>query len=202
MVAEVVDAVDIPVTADIEAGRGASPEAVARTVEDVLEAGAVGVNLEDSRPEAPGSLFDVGVQCDRLAAARRRADDVGVPMFLNARCDVYFGALVEPETRLATALERAQRYVDVGADGVFLPGLIDREEIETVVSALPVPLNVMLWPGLPSTADLTALGVRRISQGARDSSSPWPTSTARRGPTSRTMPTHRRPTRRSNPRSI
>ncbi len=164
-VGAIVDAVEVPVTVDVEAGRGADPGAVATTVADVLAAGAVGVNLEDSRPDVPGALHPVDDQCARLAAAWHAAEAAGVPMFLNARCDVYFGADVAAEARLDAALRRAESYVAAGADGVFLPGLVDADELRVVTAELDAPVNVMLWPGLPPTSVLRAAGVRRISQG-------------------------------------
>ncbi len=166
LVARIVDAVDVPVSVDIEAGRGAAPDAVAATVADVVEAGAIGINLEDSRPDRPGSLFDVDEQCERLAAARRAADADGVHRFVNARCDVSFGAAIEPGAQLAEGRGRARAYVDAGADGLFLPGLVDVDDLRAMVDAAGVPVNVMLWPGVPPVRELRAAGVRRISQGA------------------------------------
>jgi 2-methylisocitrate lyase-like PEP mutase family enzyme len=154
-------AVDVPVSVDIEAGRGAEP--VLRTaVADVVAAGGVGINLED-RDEEPGRLIDPDTQAERIAAAR---DAGGADLFINARCDVYFGAAIPDADRLEAALSRAQRYVAAGADGIFLPGLVDLDVIRRVTSDVSVPMNVMLWPGLPSVDELAAAGVRRISQGA------------------------------------
>jgi 2-methylisocitrate lyase-like PEP mutase family enzyme len=165
-VAAITEAVDVPVTADVEAGYGEDAAAVTAAVAGVLDAGAVGINLEDSRPSVPGSLFDVDAQCERLAAARACADGRGIRLYLNARCDVYFGASVPADEQLSTALTRAQRYVEAGADGLFLPGLVDLETLTQVVAAVPVPLNVMMWPGLPPLDELARVGVRRVSQGA------------------------------------
>jgi 2-methylisocitrate lyase-like PEP mutase family enzyme len=161
-VAEMTAAVDVPVSADIEAGQGAAPDKVASAVADVLQAGAVGVNIEDSRPDAPGQLFDVAEQAERLAAARAASDD----LYINARCDVFFGAAIPDEEKVDAALARAAAYVVAGADGIFLPGLLDLDTIGRVTSAMDAPLNVMLWPGLPPVEELEKAGVRRISQGA------------------------------------
>ena len=159
----IVEAVDVPVSVDIEAGRGADPSAVEAAVADVVSAGAVGINLEDRRHDEPAALFEAPQQYERIAAARRAG---GAELFINARCDAFFGADVDPGAQLDTALTRLHAYVAAGADGVFLPGLVDVGGIERVVAEVPAPLNVMLWPGLPPIADLTAAGVRRISQGA------------------------------------
>jgi len=166
-IVEIVDAAgDVPVTADIEAGQGPAPDDVAQAVADVVEAGAVGVNIEDSQPEVPGQLFATTAQCERLAAARASADAAAVPLYVNARCDVWFGGDIGSGDQLSEGLARAAAYVEAGADGVFFPGLIDADTLATVCREIPAPVNVMVWPGLPPVDDLAALGVRRISQGA------------------------------------
>jgi 2-methylisocitrate lyase-like PEP mutase family enzyme len=163
--AEIVAAVDVPVTVDIEAGYGPSAADVDRMVAGVVAAGAVGINLEDGRPDQPGALFEIADQCGRIEAARSRAAAEGVDVFVNARCDVYFGAAVPPEQRRSAALDRTRRYRDAGADGVFLPGLTDLDVVAEVASTVQIPLNVMLWPHLPAVAELEQAGVRRLSQG-------------------------------------
>jgi 2-methylisocitrate lyase-like PEP mutase family enzyme len=160
-VESIVAAVDVPVSVDIEAGRGAEP-VLRAAVADVVGAGVVGINLED-RDEEPGRLIDPDTQSERIAAARAAG---GADLFINARCDVYFGAAIPEADRLDAALSRAQRYVAAGADGIFLPGLVDLDAIRRVTADVPVPMNVMLWPGLASIDELAAAGVRRISQGA------------------------------------
>jgi 2-methylisocitrate lyase-like PEP mutase family enzyme len=163
---EIVEAAgEVPVTVDIEAGGGAEPADVVRTVADVVAAGAVGVNLEDANPEVPGTLFDVDDQCRRLSAARAAAEEQGVPLYVNARCDTYFSPAVEPAQRLDETLKRTAAYLAAGADGIFLPGLVDAGILRTVVASVGAPVNVMVWPGLPPADELGRLGVKRISQG-------------------------------------
>lgn len=158
MVESIAGAVDVPVSVDVEAGR----DDVAMSVADVAGAGAVGINLEDKRHDVAGALFDVGVQCERIAAARAGG---GADLFINARCDVFFGADLAEDARVDEALARAARYVAAGADGIFLPGLVDLDVIRRVAADVTAPLNVMLWPGLPALDALADAGVRRISQG-------------------------------------
>jgi 2-methylisocitrate lyase-like PEP mutase family enzyme len=166
VVADIVDAAgDVPVTADIEAGQGPAPSDVATAVGDVIAAGAVGVNIEDGRPDAPGQLFTTEAQCDRLRAARAAAERHALPLFINARCDVYFGARVGETERVQQLLERATAYVEAGASGVFVPGLTDLDVLTELCKTVSVPVNVMVSPGLPSVEDLAGAGVRRISQG-------------------------------------
>jgi methylisocitrate lyase len=162
----IVGAVALPVTADLESGYGDAPEVVAATVSAALEAGAVGCNLEDSFP-ADGSLRDIAAQCTRLAAARQAADAAGVPMYLNARTDVFFQkpAAAHDETMADAALERARAYADAGASGLFVPGVVADRLIARLAAGSPLPLNVMVMPGVPARARLAELGVARISHG-------------------------------------
>jgi 2-methylisocitrate lyase-like PEP mutase family enzyme len=160
-VRDIVAAVDVPVSVDIEAGRGEDPT-IERAVRDVVGAGAVGINLEDGRHDEPGRLFDISEQCERIAAARAAG---GADLFINARCDVFFGAALDTPDPLGEAMRRVTSYLAAGADGIFLPGLVDLTAIQHVASEVRAPLNVMLWPGLPPVEQLAAAGVRRISQG-------------------------------------
>jgi 2-methylisocitrate lyase-like PEP mutase family enzyme len=161
----IVAAVDVPVTVDAEGGYGPSPEDVAETVRALIQVGAAGVNLEDSL--APGGpLFPVEEQAARLAAARSAADAAGVPEFvINARTDVFLFGIGEPEGRLDDVLARTAAYVAAGADGVFVPGLVDLSALRTLCAESPVPVNVMAFPGAPSVAEFIAAGARRISVG-------------------------------------
>ncbi|MBV2156479.1 isocitrate lyase/phosphoenolpyruvate mutase family protein [Kitasatospora sp. SUK 42] len=159
VVARIAVAVGVPVTVDIEGGYGQTPDDVARTVTLLLEAGAVGINIEDG-PRPPAAL------AERLGAARRAARTAGADLFVNARVDTYLLGSGNPATRLAETLERARTYVDAGADGIFVPGLADTAAIRELAAALTVPLNVMAGPGMPLVAELGALGVARVSLGS------------------------------------
>lgn len=158
-VARIVASVSVPVTVDIESGYADDADGVARTVDAVLEAGAVGINIEDGRlhPEA---------LADRIGAARRAAERAGVRLFVNARTDVHLAGLVDPERLLAETLERARRYRGAGADGVFVPGVRDAETIRALVESIDGPVNVMAGPGSPTVAELARLGMARISLGS------------------------------------
>ncbi len=162
----IAGAVDVPVSADVEAGYGPSPADVAATIDAVIGAGAVGVNLED-RPGPDGtSLWSVAEQSARLAAARAAADAGGAPFVINARTDVFLFAVGEPEQREAMVLERAAAFAQAGADCLFVPGVSDPELIARLVAGSPLPLNILLAPASgTSIAQLTELGVRRISIG-------------------------------------
>jgi 2-methylisocitrate lyase-like PEP mutase family enzyme len=159
-VREILAAVTIPVTADIEGGYGPGPEDVAMTVEALIAAGAVGVNIEDSH--APGGpLFDPAEQADRIQAARAASASAGLPeLFINVRTDVFLYGIGVPEARLDNVLARSFAYAQAGADGLFVPGLTDLQAITELAQASPLPVNVMAGPGLaaPSTTWTTQAG--------------------------------------------
>ncbi|MEV0148201.1 MULTISPECIES: isocitrate lyase/phosphoenolpyruvate mutase family protein [unclassified Nonomuraea] len=160
----IAGAVSVPVSADVEAGYGPAPEDVAATVAAVVRAGAVGVNLEDRSGRADTPLFEPEEQAGRLAAARAAADRLGVPVWINARTDVFLtGAPAREGVR--EALRRAAGYAEAGADSLFVPGLTDPEAIAELAAG-PLPVAVMVWAGAPPVAELAAAGAVRVSLGA------------------------------------
>lgn len=165
-VARIVEAVDVPVTADIEGGYGPSPDDVAASVEAVIGAGAVGANIEDSR--APGGPLHAPVeQGERLRAARSAAQRAGLPEFvINARTDVFLFQIGAEDGRLDDVVARAEIYAESGADCLFVPGLVDLDALKVLVTRSPLPINVMAGPGAPDVAAFEAVGVRRISVGS------------------------------------
>jgi 2-methylisocitrate lyase-like PEP mutase family enzyme len=165
LVARIVAAVDVPVSVDIETGYADDPGGVAETVRSMVEAGAVGVNLEDGWHGGREPLRSVTAQCERLAAARGAADTGGPAFFLNARTDVYMGGVADPAARLAEALDRATAYLAAGADGIFVPGVVDFEVVAKLAGELTAPLNVLGGPHASSVAELARAGVARISLG-------------------------------------
>lgn len=158
----IVAEVDVPVTVDLEAGYGASHDELAASVHAVLAAGAVGINLEDA--QATG-LRDCHAQAERIAVVRATADSAGVALFINARTDTYLQSVGDSGDRLAETVRRAERYLAAGADGVFVPGVLDPDTLHALVRQIPAPLNVMAGPGGPSVTELAELGVRRVSVG-------------------------------------
>ncbi|MFD3697313.1 isocitrate lyase/phosphoenolpyruvate mutase family protein [Streptomyces sp. NPDC058646] len=159
LVSRVASAVSVPVTADIEGGFGAGPDAVAETVSGVLAAGAVGINIEDGR-RAPAD------HAERLAAARSAAEAAGVPLYINARVDTYLFGLGEASARLDDTLARAAAYLRAGATGIFVPGVTDPATVAELAQGIDAPLNVLAAPGAPTVAELGALGVARVSLGS------------------------------------
>lgn len=163
-VARIAERLSVPLSADIVAGYGSSPEAVAGTVDRVLDAGAVGINLEDLHPSRD-RLFRVDAQLRRLEAVRRAAAKRDVPLVINARTDAFRNAPGEAPERLRDAIRRASAYRDAGADCVYPMGLADADSITAFVEALHCPVNVMIRPGLPPLSELERIGVKRVSFG-------------------------------------
>ena len=167
--ARIVAAVDLPVTADIESGFGDTPGKVATTVARVLETGAVGINIEDAHP-APASpdqpLRPIAEQATRLAAARSAANHARIPLYINARVDVFLRRAGAESERLAETLDRARAYLDAGASGIFVLGVRDPETIAALTAGIDAPVNVGGAPGALSVAELGGLGVARVSMGS------------------------------------
>jgi 2-methylisocitrate lyase-like PEP mutase family enzyme len=162
-IGRIVAAVGVPVTADLEAGYGATAADVGETVARAAALGAVGANLEDARTDG---LYGIDEATDRVAAARAAAPRGS--FVLNARTDTFLAASAAASAAevFEETVERAVRYVEAGADCVFVPGVVEEDTIRRLAGAIPAPLNVVA--GLASTTDaptLFSLGVKRVSLG-------------------------------------
>jgi 2-methylisocitrate lyase-like PEP mutase family enzyme len=159
LVARIAKVVGVPVTADIESGFGRTADEVAGTARAIVEAGASGVNIEDGLGDG---LRDVAEQAERYAAAREAAPE----LYINARVDTYLRGVGDPAGRLEHTLERAQKYLDAGASGIFVPGVIDLGIVAELAKGIAAPLNVLVWPGAPAVAEFAKAGVARMSLGS------------------------------------
>jgi len=164
-VARIARAVKVPVTADIEHAYATTPEAVAKVVLEVIDAGAVGINVEDLVP-GTRDLEPIPLQCEKIAAIVRAADTAGVRIVVNARTDVCLKAIGPPESRVAVAIDRGRAFLAAGADCVFVPGVTDAATIGALVQGIGGPVNILAVANTPSTPDLEALGVARVSVGS------------------------------------
>jgi len=164
--AAIARAVRVPVTMDIEGGYSDDPAAVGALTGALIEAGAVGINLEDGAG-TPDLL------CAKIAQCRRVATELGVELFINARTDVYLRGLVPEADRIAETCARAARYRDAGASGLFVPKLLEPAAITAIARATELPLNVLAWSGLPAATELATLGVRRLSAGSAIAEAAW-----------------------------
>jgi len=160
--ARIARAVAVPVTADIEAGFGETPEEVARSIGDIIGAGVVGVNLEDGMP-GPTPIRPIDEAVARIRAAREAANSAGVPIVINARTDLYLKQIGDDASRFDEAVARARAYLAAGADCFYPIGLRDPATMGRLVQALKAPININVRAGWPSVAELEALGVARVT---------------------------------------
>jgi len=165
-VAIIVRAVDIPVTADIEAGYGPDVSDIVETVRAVIDVGAVGINLEDNTHGGLRPLFDITAQAERIGAAKSEGERNGIALTVNARTDVFLLDLGADENeRTAMTIERGHAYIAAGADLVFVPKVSDTCIAQYLSEAFDGRLNLMAMPGTPAANVLFNAGVRRVSLG-------------------------------------
>jgi 2-methylisocitrate lyase-like PEP mutase family enzyme len=158
MVAEIVAVTDLPVSTDFEGGFTDDLDQLDRNITQLIAAGAVGINFEDG-------ARDPALHARKIAAVRAAAERAGVNLFINARTDIYLKRLAEGDAAEAEAIRRGRLYAEAGASGVFVPGAADPELIRRLAAAVPAPLNIMAWPGVPDAKTLAGLGARRLSAG-------------------------------------
>ena len=165
-IGRIARAVQLPVTADMEAGFGATPEEVADTARAVIAAGAVGMNLEDGTEDNPQFLADVNRQIEIIHAVLEASAGAGVPFVLNARTDIFLYSMGQLETQLERCTERLNAYSAAGAQSLFAPGVKDKETIAQLARGVAGPLNILATVGTPQVAELQELGVARVSVGS------------------------------------
>lgn len=162
----IIACVTLPVTIDLEGGYGRTSSEVQITVIKIIESGAVGINFEDQvfGSEELSSITD---QCERIKAVRKAAEETSIPVFINARTDIFFkfNSHIHNEKHLDDAYARASAYADSGANCFFVPGLRDAKLIEKLCKRSPLPVNIMVLEDTPSPKKLAELGVARISYG-------------------------------------
>jgi 2-methylisocitrate lyase-like PEP mutase family enzyme len=157
--------VDVPVTADIESGYGETLEELRATVTQIVAAGAVGINLEDSTAGGDG-LRPVADQCQRIAASRAAADALGLHLVINARVDCFLPRRFADKSKVLQELAaRAGAYAEAGADCIYPIGPGDEATVRQIRDSVNLPVNIMASPSGASLAALQAMGVNRVSFG-------------------------------------
>lgn len=165
IVARICATVDLPVTVDFEGGYAAHPADVAANALKLIRAGAIGLNFEDRVVKGEG-LYSISSQVARIRAIKAAAADAGIPLFLNARTDVFLGAdPAKHKDSIANAQDREAAYAEAGADCFFVPGLTQPGLISRIVEAAQLPVNVMMMGEEITIEEITALGVSRASFG-------------------------------------
>lgn len=170
-VAAIVNAVKVPVTADIEAGYGNTLDEIIGSIEKIIATGVVGINIEDSI-NLSATLIDEAAFCERIAAIRALSDSLGFHLVINARTDSFYTSTASTQEKLAESIRRGNKYREAGADCIFVQPVWEKETIATLVKEIDAPINILSNPGIgagilpPSVSELQDLGVARLSMGS------------------------------------
>jgi len=170
VISGIVKAVQVPVSADIEAGYGNNTDEVIESVKKIIATGIVGINIEDSIDLNP-VLIDVTEFCERISAIRALADSLSFHLVINARTDSFYVTSGSLQEKLSESIKRGNKYREAGADCIFVQPVSDRETIKTLVKEINAPINILANPTIgagltPSISELQDLGVARISLGS------------------------------------
>jgi 2-methylisocitrate lyase-like PEP mutase family enzyme len=160
IIGRIAESVDVPVTVDFEGGYSDDDWKLGSNISKLLDLGIIGINFEDRVVKGKG-LYAIERQAKRIAAIRRAAEQKGIPLFINARTDVFLGNSADVDE----ALEREKAYAAAGASGFFIPGPTDAAQIRRIAEQATLPVNVMIMEGVPSNDKLAKLGVARVSYG-------------------------------------
>ena len=166
-VKRIAGSVDVPVTADLEAGYGPGVDDAVATARGAIEAGAAGLNFEDSAHKDTSDLYDANLQAERIGAIRATGVSMKVPLVINARTDVFFRTELPEEEKFRESVRRAKLYLQAGADCIYVLGPKDEAMIARLVQAIPAPLNFLAFADAPPIARMAELGVKRVSFGPR-----------------------------------
>ena len=162
---KIVQSVKIPVTADIESGYAENNSILKENIRKLIDVGIAGINFEDSHHNDK-TIIPIETQCERIGLIRQTAIEMGMPLFINARTDVFLKAnQLSDEEKLSEVIRRGKDYKDSGADGFYPILLKKKEDIETVIKEVTLPVNILLLPGIPDFEVLKIIGVVRLSLG-------------------------------------
>lgn len=162
----IVHSVNIPVSADIEAGYGMSVEEVVENVRQLIFAGVVGINLEDATGNPDDPILATSLHAEKIAAIRKLSQSLDMPLFLNARTDLYWLNIGDSENRLQSAIVRARAYQKAGADCIFIPGVQNIETIKMLRQEIYCPINLLVSPATPTLDELSEMRIERVSTGS------------------------------------
>ena len=169
----IIKSTNLPVSVDIEAGYSTNIDEILKVVNSVIELGGVGINLEDSTGDCSGNplnnLFTIEEQKNKITAIRKFCDDKNFPLFINARTDVFLISKESQSVKINEAVNRAEEYLDAGANSIFLPdvGDFDKEIISILAKEIDAPINIIAGGHIPPIKELQDIGVARVSFGPR-----------------------------------
>lgn len=163
---EITHAVSLPVSADIESGYAKNNQHLTENINTLLDAGIVGLNIEDSDKKT-GGLLPTDIECERIKLIRSVAQAKGIPLFINARVDTYIRMRDSSEKeKLDETIRRGNAYKEAGADCIFPITMKHFDDIRTLIKELKMPVNIITVPGIPELHSLNEIGVARISLGS------------------------------------
>jgi 2-methylisocitrate lyase-like PEP mutase family enzyme len=161
----IVNSVNVPVTADIESGYAEDNATLAENIRRVIGIGIAGINFEDSHHDEQ-KLIPIDEQCEKIFLIKKVSTEMGMPLFINARTDVYIKRNnLSDEENLSQNLLRGKAYKDAGANGLYPIFLKDKNAISTIIKEVDLPVNILLLPGIPNFNELKEIGVARLSLG-------------------------------------
>ncbi len=162
---KIVRSVKVPVTADIESGYASNIATLEENIKQLMDTGISGINIEDSTHDESG-MISINAQCEKINCLKNTALKMDVPLFINARTDVYLKANnLSAEEKLAETIRRGSAYKDAGADGFYPIFLKEEESMRSIVEEVGLPVNILLLPGIPDFEILKTIGIARISLG-------------------------------------
>lgn len=163
---KICSSVSIPVTADIESGYAANDRQLRNNIHELIATGIVGINIEDSDKQN-NTLYSIETQCNRIHTIKQAASECGIPLFINARTDVYLhgSTFTTTEAKLNETIIRGLAYKEAGADCIFPIAIRQEEEIKKLIAQLQIPINILALPGIPELNILEKIGVTRVSLG-------------------------------------
>ncbi|MGY4689125.1 isocitrate lyase/PEP mutase family protein [Salibacterium sp. K-3] len=167
VIKSITSSVNVPVSADIEAGYGETVKEVVETVKKMIAAGVVGINIEDGTGNPVQPLYDLSFQKEKIAAIKELSNTAVDPsLFINARTDTYWLNVGDASTRFQETVKRAKEFEEAGADCIFVPGLTDLESIQHLREEISSPINLLAGPEMPSLTELSSIGIERLSCGS------------------------------------
>jgi 2-methylisocitrate lyase-like PEP mutase family enzyme len=163
---KITRSVNIPVTADVESGFANNNPELKKNIQSLIETGIAGINIEDTDKKS-NELFAVETQCERIKSIKSVADEAGMPLFINARTDVYIRRkdLLNEEEKFNETVKRGRAYIDAGGDCFFPIGMTQKTSIKNIIAQLNCPVNILAIPGIPALKTLRETGVARVSLG-------------------------------------
>lgn len=166
VISRIAKNVAVPLTVDIEGGYARNSEELGQNIEQLINIGVAGVNVEDQLIGTTSpALCNTEEHCDKIKIIKQTATKLNTDIFVNARTDIFFQGQEETEALVNEAIERTKAYAKAGADSIFIPGLLSPRLIRAFVQKSPLPVNVMLMDGMISVKELQEIGVKRISYG-------------------------------------